>query len=113
MSRPATLHLEMYRGDDYVHQLMFTNNASPPAALDVSDYTFSAQIRDRPEKGTVLLATFDIDTTDAEDGIIVLSLPPAATRIDPGYWDLEVKADGSPTTWLAGEVKMSGDVTHE
>lgn len=110
---PANKDLEIYRGDDYVHQLIFTTNDSPPEPMDVSSYTFAAQIRDRPEKGTLLYAEFDIDMTDAADGIIVLSLPAAATRIEPGYWDLEANDGSSTVTWLKGAVKMDGDVTHE
>lgn len=110
MSGPADKELEIYRGDDYVHVLTFTDDEYPPGALDVSDYTFRAQIRDRPEKG-VLLVEFDIDDSQAELGVIVLSLPAASTRIDPGYWDLQVSDGTSTSTWLKGAVKMDGDVT--
>lgn len=111
MSSPTTLNLEWYRGDDYVHELKFVDNSIPPNPLDVSEYEFKAQVRDRPENGTILHAEFDIDMTQASSGIIVLSLPGASTRIPPAFWDLEVDDGEGVTTWLAGSVTPSGDVT--
>lgn len=113
MSTPATLDFNIYRGDDYVHQLVFTDDATPPVSLNLSAYTFRAEIRDRPENGTVIHGEFDIDTSQAADGIIVLSLLAVATNIPPGFWDLEVNDGSSTQTWFAGAVNMSGDVTQE
>ncbi len=111
--KPATVDFELYRGDDFYYQFVFTNNQDPPIPLNLSEYTFKAEIRDRPEYGKIIYATFDIDTTDASDGIIVLNLSAAATRIPPGYWDLQVSLDGNKKTWIKGAVRPSGDVTQE
>lgn len=114
MSTPATRDISLYRGDDYTHVLTFVDNQEPPEALDLSgDYTFKAQIRDRPENGTVVHATFDIDITQANLGIIVLSLPDSQTRFPPAYWDLEVNDGATTQTWLKGTVLVSGDVTQD
>lgn len=113
MAGPAPRNLSFYRGDDYSHQITFTDNASPPEALNLSSYEFAAQIRPRAEKSSILLATFTIDVSQAASGILVLHLNKAQTRIDSGFWDLEVD-DGTKTkTWLKGTVTVDGDVTQE
>lgn len=111
MSTPAPRDLEFYRGDDYTHVLTFVDNGDPPAPLDLSEYTFKAQIRDRSENGTIVYAEFEIDVTQANIGVIVLRLSGSATRIKPGYWDLEVDDGSGIQTWLKGSVTPSGDVT--
>lgn len=111
MAGPATRDLELYRGDDYAHELSFTNNELPPEALILTDYTFRAEIRDREENGKKVYAVFIIDDSRADEGIITLHLLPASTRIPSGYWDLEVNDGTKIQTWLKGSVTMSGDVT--
>jgi len=111
MAEPAVRDLELYRGDNYTHQISFVNNADTPEPMNLYGYIFKAEIRDRPEGSTAIRATFDIDVSNADVGIIVLSLPPDATRINSGYWDLEVNDGYSTRTWLRGSVKMFGDVT--
>jgi hypothetical protein len=111
MAGPAVRDLDIYRGDDYAHEILFVNNADTPEPLNLVDYTFKAQIRDRPQGSTAARASFDIDVSRAGEGIIVLSLPEAMTRINSGYWDLEVFDGYSIRTWLKGSVTVSGDVT--
>lgn len=113
MAGPATRDLALYRGDDYAHQITFVDAQTHPEPIPVDDYTFKAEIRDRPENGTVVYATFSIDTSQASEGIIVLHLTASQTRIPSGYWDLQATISGSRKTWLKGEVIMDGDVTQE
>lgn len=114
MNDPGILDLKIYRGDDYVHQLIFTDVEDIDEPRDLSDYTFRAQIRERPENSMDLIVEFAIDETDKADGIIVLSLSANQTRIPPGYWDLEATLDDGPSkTWIKGKVTMDGDVTQE
>lgn len=110
MSGPAVLDLEIYRGDDYVHVLTFVDDSIPPEPLDISGYTFIAQIRDRSEGG-ILYADFDVDDSDANVGVLVLSLTSDTSRVPTGYWDLEANDGSSITTWLRGSVKVAGDIT--
>src|SRR5690348_18057067 len=111
MAGPATRDIAFYRGDDYAHILTFVDGATPPGALDLSIYTFKAQIRDRPENGTVVYAVFTIDDSQKDVGILVLHLGATATRIPSGYWDLEADNGLSVQTFLRGAVTVSGDVT--
>lgn len=108
MSTPAKLDLDMYRGDTFVHQLIFQVNGEP---IDLSAYTFTAQVRDRPDNGTVILASFTITNADADTGVLVLNLEASLTNIPAGFWDFQADDGSSTTTWLKGTVKMSGDVT--
>lgn len=112
MGSPARRDLEIYRGDDYSHQITFVDANNAP--LDVSAYTFTAEIRDRSEGGAQVYATFTVDMTQAATGIITLHLAAADTRIktDVAYWDLQVDTGSAIQTWLAGKVTASGDVTH-
>lgn len=111
MAEPAVRDLELYRGDDYTHEILFVKDSDTLTPMNLSGYTFRAQVRDRPEGSTAVRATFDIDVSRAGEGIIVLSLPPSATRIKSGYWDLEVNTGSGIRTWLKGMVTLFGDVT--
>lgn len=113
MNDPGVLDLDIYRGDDYVHTLFFRDTEAPFDPHDLSELTFKAQIRDRPELATVVLAEFTIDDTQSDEGLVTISLIPAQTRIQPGYWDLEVSDGNTTQTWLVGKVQMKGDVTQE
>lgn len=112
MAKPAPRNLTVYRGDDYTHRIVFSNNGNP---LPVDAYTFSAQIRAKAEKDSAEpLAEFDIDMADAADGIITLSLDAEDTQDiskGKGFWDLQV--DPIKKTWLAGSVTFIGDVTRD
>lgn len=108
---PAILDFEAYRGDDWAHRLLFVNYDQ--TALNVSEYTFKAQVRNLPENGTILYATMSIDMAQANLGIVDLGLRGSATRFPPGYWDLQVEYGGIKTTWFRGEFKTFGDVTQE
>jgi hypothetical protein len=111
MAGPAVRDLELYRGDDYTHQINFVTDEDTPEPMNLTDYEFRAQIRDRPEGSTAVRATFNIDISQSGEGIIVLSLPPGTTRIKAGYWDLEVYDGNITETWLKGSVTLDGDVT--
>lgn len=111
---PAKRNLAIYRGDDYAHELTFTDDADPPGSLDVSSYVFLAQIRKGTSHSSGLLATFNVDMSRAGTGVIVLSLDEdvTATLNESGMWDLQVTLpSGSVQTWLAGRVVLTADVS--
>lgn len=109
---PATLDIRIYRGDDFDLVLTFVDNADPPAALDMSDGTWRAQIRRRPNYA---VASFTVDETDAPTGVLVVSLDKADTELlvhDAYSWDLEqTLTDGYRRTLLAGKVSITADVS--
>jgi hypothetical protein len=119
---PEVLNLLLYAGDQFVYTLEFADPETH-AALDVSGYTFAAQIRTAQTAATST-ATFSIDTTDADIGVIVVSLTPAQTAAlcTPGggaatkayTWDLQrtaVDDADDVRTLFAGTVTVTLDRT--
>lgn len=88
---------------------------------DLSDRTWDAQVRSTLDEPTAVTATFDIDDTDGATGLLVLTLPASesanlATVAGRAtyYWDLQATSIADPEdvfTWLAGKIKVTGDVT--
>lgn len=112
--QPAARDLAFYQGDDYAHEITFTDDATPPAALDLSAYRFAAQFRRWHADPDAV--DFAVDVTQADTGLIILSLTAAQTAGLPskGVWDLEVTLpSGAIETWLAGAVAVGRDVTRE
>lgn len=94
-----------------------------PAALDVSGYSFLCQIR-ASKKSETVLATVDVNTDDAVDGVLVLSLTPEQTRdlnppatgkdsITSYVWDFQGTPPSvdEPLTWWEGRVTIELDVS--
>jgi hypothetical protein len=90
--------------------------------VDITGYTFAAQIRRKPSSA-VITATFAYSITDANDGLVQLSLTAAQTAAitcgdtdtEPAslyYWDVFATSPGAKVTKLAhGEVVMVAQVT--
>lgn len=107
----GTYPLSLYQGDD--HELRVEFQDADEAALDVSDYSFRAQIRRHPTSATAL-ADADVDLTDAADGVVVVRFASADTSGLPatGWWDFEqTDVDGLVTTLMRGEVTVTREVT--
>lgn len=108
--KPATLNLDVYRGDGFAKVISFVVGAS---AMAVDDWTFAAQIREYADSEDTM-AEFEIDMTNAADGEILLVLTGATTAEfeRSGVWDLEgTVSGGEPQTLLAGEMRLSRDAT--
>jgi hypothetical protein len=109
------LDLTIKRGDLYPHQLEFVTRAADGTItpIDVSDRVYTAQIRERQASATAV--AFTIDTSQADNGIILLTLTGDQTRALPAIavWDLQevIPPETDPVTLLAGSVTVKGDVT--
>jgi hypothetical protein len=113
---PGQLDIVAVRGDR-VGPLQFT----PANALDLSGRTWIAQVRATKDEPEEVLATFDVDSSDAATGVIRLTLPPeesANLETSNGrgtyYWDLQATLVSDETdvkTWFAGKVRVTGDVS--
>lgn len=81
-------------------------------ALDVSNYTFEMQLRSSP-KATSTLATFAIDTTNAQGGEIIATVDADTSKTLPyvSYWDLQATLNTQVETWLKGQLVLDPDVT--
>lgn len=104
------------RGDDIIHVFTFKrtdpDNPGQNIPIDVSDWTFRAQLR-----STV---TSDVDypfdiTVDGPNGTVSMQMDRAVTEtLDPGryVWDFETtNSDDLRMTRMDGKVRVVADVT--
>ncbi len=96
------------RGDAWTHTVRFVDGDGDP--LDVSGFTFAAQVRRRWSSG--LVAEFMV-TVDPSGDFVTLRVDPPNSEVEPGTyrWDLERQQNGSPLTLLAGKLTVVGDIT--
>lgn len=112
---PRTVDLELYAGDGVMLRLRVAG--ADGTVYDLTG-TMSAQIRAQRPDASILQA-FAIDTTDAVDGVAVLSLTGAQTSSlladadkITGVWDVQwTPADHEPFTLVQGKVSVILDVT--
>lgn len=100
--------LSFVRGDAWTHTVRFVDGEGDP--LDVSGFTFAAQVRRRWSSG--LVAEFTV-TVDPSGDFVTLRVDPPDSEVEPGVyrWDLERQQGGSPLTLLAGKLTVVGDIT--
>jgi len=111
MSRIGETDFDVIRGDTFRQQLTFLDAAG--AALDVSTYTFSGQVRTDPDD-TVVLGAFTFDATAAATGIVTVTLSATVTATLAGpfvHYDIQYTAAGIVTTAPRGRLKVIKDVT--
>ncbi len=117
---PADEPLDLYRGDTRLWELHLADDPIPPATvglpIDLTGYEFLAEIRASADPDAALMASFAIDVVDATGGIITPTLTATeAAKLIPGSakHDLQLtNPDGDVRTWVAGRVKVRGDVSH-
>lgn len=113
---PAAVDLTTRRGDT-IGPFLFDFGD-----IDLSDRTFAAQVRANRDEDGDAVATWTIDDSAAASGRLTLELPDTecanlTTTDGRGryYWDLQwIKTvdDATQTkTWVAGVVRVTGDVT--
>ena len=110
--QPPVLDLSFYAGDGIAFKLICTDDADPPAPVDVSGAVLAQVKVDRILEDPAIVE-FSSDSTDADQGIIILSLTGEETQtlvehesVKPGsgkfggVWDLQWIAAGSePRTY--------------
>ena len=117
MALPGKADLTLYRGDTRVWTVAFTDDDG--VALDLSGRTWVAQIRSDLNRTDPAVATITVGDDDADTGSLTLTLPAdEAAALGPLtdgkatlYWDLQSDDSGVVQTWLAGKVKVTGDVS--
>ena len=108
--QPATLPLDIYRGDSKRVRVKLFDQQDPPQPLDLSGVIVKSEIRDRPAGTTVIPFTCYITLPN----IIELFLPSDKSQQLPlnGVWDLQLNyGSGEVRTPLAGPVTVTPDVT--
>lgn len=102
------------RGDDFVRTLVFRDKRTR-GPIDMSTITnWKAQWRGVPEDTFVI--DFNVDTTWAAEGVVVVSLTSSQTAMigRKGVWDIEgVDEAGRRTTYVGGMVLREDDVTYD
>lgn len=100
-------------GRDFREWYGFRNEDDTP--IDLSGATLKAQIREQSSSASALIAEFTIDTAQAANGDIYLTLndgQTAAITQSKGYYDILVTdASGTDETWIYGDVIFQGRPT--
>jgi hypothetical protein len=104
---PAKLDLVIYQGDSWSRTLTITDSEGAP--LDLSTATPTCQIRDQQD---VFQADVDIDDTDADEGVFVISLgADVTTDLVNGRWDFQLATGENIQTYLYGRIIVLRQVT--
>lgn len=119
---PPVVDISFYAGDGVSYKLVFKTNEEPQEPIPITG-TIEAQIRPNRDLTTAVLVSFSADMSEADDGIIYISLTGEQTQdcIEhtstrkgkfKGVWDVEWTAPGSePRTVIQGDVECLADVT--
>jgi len=115
---PQVVGIALYAGDGAALRITVRDVATPPAPIDLTG-TVRAQVRaSRPDVNPLL--DFAVDTSDAANGVVVLTLTGDQTASllggtegpFSGYYDVEwTPAGAEPVTLVQGDVSCVLDVT--
>lgn len=115
---PVVVNVKWRAGDGLTITVTYTDDAGD--AVNVSDSTFTAQLRDLHGLDAAATETLTIDDTDAATGVIVATLTGAEStaliesgaRSWRGSWDMQRSVtSGQPRTHFYGSAVCSLDVT--
>jgi hypothetical protein len=111
--QPINFFIE--RDTDFVRSMKFYSDCQKTQPLDMTGWTFVAEIRTAPDAAQVI-GEFEIDDTDKATGTLILSIDAADTLdIAAGeyVWDLRMEDDEgqSITPRPAGNVTFEGTVS--
>lgn len=105
--------LKVYIGDTFSASYVL-KEGSPAEAIDLdadSWTNWTAKFRTYPT--ATASVSFTVDTSDAANGRIVVSLTATQTAAmtKNGYWDLQSTRGSEVKTWIRGKVLVMKDVT--
>ena len=87
-----------------------TNLLTVRYGFDISNDTFTSQIRKGPSRSSDLLATWSIDfVTDGVDGDLIFTLPPSETQTISdlvGWMDVKRLVNGNAVSGFDGRIKI-------
>lgn len=91
---------DLTQGDDFSHRFTFADADGVP--VDVSDYTFRGQVRQRASTTSALLGTFTFTVSGDDNEILDAFLPASETTGFPRQvsWDIEAELGGVIQTWF-------------
>ena len=80
MSKPAEYDIDMCQGSDFKIKLVIKDNTGTP--LDITGWTFAAEMR-RTISDSTVLAAFSFNITDAVNGEVEMAMDAATTGALP------------------------------
>lgn len=112
MARPAKRDVDAYRGDTHEHviTLVESDEVTP---MDMSAYTFAATLRESPDG--VEIADFTIDQTDADVGVVIISIAAnvmAALTKTAYFYDVQTTLGSVVETRMRGKFTVTKDLTY-
>lgn len=120
MSSPAIYHITNWEGDTFT--LYFEVTGSDDVAVDLTGYSFSMTVRDKPG-GSVWASTEGASPTltvslteganaSPTDGAVQISGTISQTAASVGVYDVQANPSGSTIqTWIAGTFTVLSEVT--
>lgn len=109
--RPSRFDVTVVRGDAWSEAFTFSQSGS---ALNLSGWTWLAQLRRERDHGSELLATLTVGTGSASSGTISVSATSAQLALDPGtyWWELQRTNSGNERTYVTGSFVVDNEVAH-
>ena len=109
---PGVYDLNLYRGDTYAWKFTLWQDAEKTLPVDLTGAVARAEIRNA--SGGTTVATLDCEIT--LPNVIDVRMTALMWEDAPskgGGWDLEVTfLDGTVRTYVAGKVRVTGDITN-
>jgi hypothetical protein len=110
---PGVYPLSLYRGDSYEWQFVLWQDELKTLPVDLTGSTVEAEIRDKAAGQNVAALTCVVTLPNIIDVELPTALWTAPGLPATGVWDLEVTApDGTVSTYVAGKVTVTADVTN-
>jgi len=114
MTWPTTVPIiQVYAGDTYEQEYVFKNaTTGDPIDLDAEGWdNWAAQYRH--ERYDVSSYSFDVDATQADEGVIIVSMDKETTKKleTNGVWDLQATNGATLRTFIMSKVQVLKDVT--
>lgn len=108
-----TLNITCMKNDTFKLDMDWTD--SDDAAIDLTAYTFKAEVRRSPINKTSVISFSDSDFTKDANGNLLMKKAASAMNVASGiyYYDLQAThtSSGDVSTWLGGTLEVKEDVT--
>lgn len=108
-----TLNVTCMRNDTFRLQMVWKDASDN--FIDLTAYTFTAQVKKSKSDSTSILSFADSDFTKDASGNLTMSKTSEQMDLEPGsyYYDLQAvkTSNGDVSTWLGGLFNIQDDVT--
>ena len=108
-----TLNITCMKNDSFVLDMDWKDASDNP--IDLTAYTFKAQVKRAKGSNDSILTFADSDFTKDASGNLTMTKSSAEMDLEAGvyYYDMQTTktADGTVSTWLGGTFTIQSDVT--